>query len=232
MGTWHPDRAPQPDDLSRRNFGDFHDNLDDSKLEIETRYPLGGGPPNLAPTCSIGSLDLLPVELITATLLSLDLSSLSAFRQVNRRAKILVDSLYQYSMVLRHSPNVARAIHTVRADSYDYSMFLQMRKLRQERTLHLPNYVQARMSLVYSSSAAYLLAAALGATGQKKIVRGKLQSLLCVFYLPGRFTRDSQTSTKGVWLFTHAAVLEMAQGVYGMAVECTIPLYLKRKAQS
>ena len=51
----------------------------------------------------IGVLDQLPTELIYLVLLSLDLLSIFKLRQVNHRARTLVDSLYEYGVVARHS---------------------------------------------------------------------------------------------------------------------------------
>ena len=51
----------------------------------------------------VGALDRLPIELLYMVLLSLDLLSIFKLRHVNLGARILVDSLYEYGTLVRHS---------------------------------------------------------------------------------------------------------------------------------
>ncbi|KAK4100544.1 hypothetical protein N658DRAFT_497281 [Parathielavia hyrcaniae] len=93
--------------------------------QLETRCPLDSGrhtaPSHLStrhPAASTGRLDRLPLELLSSILLVLDVSTLTEFRHVNRRATDLVDSLHQYQAVRRHCPNILRAIVSIRASSF------------------------------------------------------------------------------------------------------------------
>lgn len=62
-------------------------------------------------SCSnLGDIDTLPPELYTAVLLQLDLQTLTKFRSVNQRARLVVDSIPQYREILTHSPNTLRAV--------------------------------------------------------------------------------------------------------------------------
>lgn len=53
---------------------------------------------------SLGLLDALPTELSQQVLYALDLQSLTDFRQVNKRARFLVDCLRKYNTIVRHVP--------------------------------------------------------------------------------------------------------------------------------
>ncbi|EEU47065.1 uncharacterized protein NECHADRAFT_78111 [Fusarium vanettenii 77-13-4] len=52
-------------------------------------------------------------------LLYTDLPSLTRFRRVNRRAMDLVDSVPQYAAIIKHCPNIIRAILSIQADSFN-----------------------------------------------------------------------------------------------------------------
>jgi len=86
---------------------------------LETRCPLDNGRHTTRARYSLGQLDDLPSEIITAILLSLDLVTLTTFRRVNNRAMELVDSLTEYTKVIKHCPNVLRAILCLGATSFD-----------------------------------------------------------------------------------------------------------------
>ena len=66
-----------------------------------------------------GHFSRLPRELLTNILLSLDIPALTRFRQVNRDAMRIVNSLPQYAAIMKHCPNVVRAILSLRARAYD-----------------------------------------------------------------------------------------------------------------
>ncbi|KAF5021563.1 hypothetical protein F66182_6392 [Fusarium sp. NRRL 66182] len=103
---------------TRQNICD--NTLDDARLA--TRCPLDNGRytnASTSPRCSAGQLDLLPAELLIQVLLSVDLPSLTRFRRVNRRAMELVDSVPQYDAIMKHCPNIIRAILSIQADAFD-----------------------------------------------------------------------------------------------------------------
>ncbi|KAH7186525.1 hypothetical protein DER44DRAFT_188546 [Fusarium oxysporum] len=94
--------------------------LDDAQLV--TRCPLDKGrftDASNPPRYSAGQLDQLPAELLIQVLLYIDLPSLTRFRRVNRRAMELVDSIPQYDAIVKHCPNIIRAILSIQADAFD-----------------------------------------------------------------------------------------------------------------
>lgn len=94
--------------------------LDDAQLE--TRCPLDNGrhaDALMSTHYPAGQLDQLPAELLIQILLQIDIPSLTHFRLVNRRAMGLVDPIPQYAALIKHCPNIIRAILSIQADAFD-----------------------------------------------------------------------------------------------------------------
>lgn len=92
--------------------------------QLETRCPLDNrrhSNASVPARHSVGLLNRLPAELLIQVLLQIDIPSLTRFRRVNRRAMELVDSLPQYSALVKHCPNIIRAILSIQADAFDCS---------------------------------------------------------------------------------------------------------------
>ncbi|KAK3984911.1 hypothetical protein QBC44DRAFT_300347 [Cladorrhinum sp. PSN332] len=97
------------------------DNTLDNAQRV-TRCPLDNGrytDASIPPRYPAGQLDQLPAELLIQVLLYTDLPSLTCFRRVNRRAMELVDSVPQYAAIIKHCPNIIRAILSIQADAFD-----------------------------------------------------------------------------------------------------------------
>jgi len=100
-------------------------NIRDNTLDnaqLVTRCPLDNGRYTDASTpahYSAGKLDQLPAELLIQVLLYTDVPSLTRFRRVNRRAMQLVDSVPQYATIIKHCPDIIRAIVSIEADAFD-----------------------------------------------------------------------------------------------------------------
>ena len=111
-----PDFKPH---LSRKPL--IRDNtLDDAQLK--KRCPLDNGRHDCTPisTCfSTNQLDRLPLELIIKVLLQLDIPSLTRFRGLNRRSMEHVNSVHQYTAIIKHCPNIIRVIVSIQADGFD-----------------------------------------------------------------------------------------------------------------
>ncbi|KAG6012530.1 hypothetical protein E4U54_007486 [Claviceps lovelessii] len=221
MTPWIPGQEEEPLE-SCRSVGIVDNTLDDAKLE--SACPLDDGRHALKATCSAGLLDLLPLELIAPILLVLDLPSLSAFRQVNRRAMDLVDSLHQYAMVRRHCPNVLRAILSIGAASYDcitlYETLCVSKCASCDRTGPYIYLITCKRVcyFCFTSSAAYLPANIWEATRKNKIRKERLRLLPRVCSLPGRYGHDGRISRKRIQLFDRQAMVKLAEQSSGMAV--------------
>ncbi|KAI1109115.1 hypothetical protein F5Y14DRAFT_433804 [Nemania sp. NC0429] len=111
-------RRPECDWYTKQPICD--NTLDNAQLE--TRCPLDNGRHSDASgplRYSAGKLDQLPAELLIYILQQVDIPSLTGFRRVNRRAMDLVNSLPDYNALVKHCPNIIRAILSVQANSFD-----------------------------------------------------------------------------------------------------------------
>ncbi|RMD39300.1 hypothetical protein DV735_g5829, partial [Chaetothyriales sp. CBS 134920] len=119
METYH-DMSDCPT-YTKQNICD--NTLDDAQLA--TRCPLDNARrdnpdyTSIHPRYSAGRLDQLPAELLIQVLLYLDIVSLTDLRRVNRRTMELVNSVPQYKAVIKHCPNIIRAILSLHADGFD-----------------------------------------------------------------------------------------------------------------
>lgn len=93
----------------RPNLTDFA--LDDNNLAWHC--PLDNERHHTTPKFTLGILDMLPLEVLSATLVQLDLRSLTDFRRVNRRAMEVVDSVPQYKTIVVHAPASLRGILSI-----------------------------------------------------------------------------------------------------------------------
>ena len=67
------------------------------------------------PRANLGTLDVLPVELLHSLLLEVDLGTVTNFCLVNRRAKEVADSLPQFEAISAHANEALRCISGVEA---------------------------------------------------------------------------------------------------------------------
>ncbi|KAG5922356.1 hypothetical protein E4U61_005349 [Claviceps capensis] len=110
----------QPDGSTYRTQNIRDNTLDNAQLE--TQCPLDNirsAERSISACQSAGQLDQLPAELLVIVLLYLDVPSLTNFRRVNRRAMDIVDSVPQYAALIKHCPNIVRAILSIKADAFD-----------------------------------------------------------------------------------------------------------------
>jgi hypothetical protein len=78
-------------------------------IDLERGCPLDNGRQGRQATATLGTLEILPVELVQIVLLDLDLQSLTSLRRVNRRAMVTIDMLCQYSEIIAYASNSLRA---------------------------------------------------------------------------------------------------------------------------
>ncbi|KAI1132348.1 hypothetical protein F5Y10DRAFT_231535 [Nemania abortiva] len=178
--------------------------LDDA--DLETRCPLDNARPHSTqPRYSVGQLDVLPLETITDILLILDLPTLTTFRRVNRRAMSLVNSLHQYSMVLKHCPNVIRAIISINANSFDCATLYKVLSTKKcEECDQFGSYLY----LITCKRVCYLCFTTLiqyRPPSFDQVARHtsglKEKHLPCVLNLPGRYTQYARSLTERTLFF-------------------------------
>ncbi|KAI0433108.1 hypothetical protein F5Y09DRAFT_329277 [Xylaria sp. FL1042] len=195
--------------------GDF--TLDDAHLE--TRCPLDNGRHHSTESRhSVGQLDVLPLEIITEILLALDLPTLTTFRRVNRRAMSLVNSLYQYSMVVKQCPNVLRAILSLNADSFDCrTLYETLSEEKCETCNQFGSYLylitcKRVCYICFTSEVDYRPYSAASAAKTTGISRKALPKRLpCVYSLPGIYTPSAKFKKRRSLLFDRRAVRDKAK---------------------
>ncbi|KAK5116506.1 hypothetical protein LTR62_008055 [Meristemomyces frigidus] len=79
--------------------------------------PLDNGRHSQACRTNLGSLELLPLELISQVLSQLDLVTLAAFRRLNARSMQIVDSMPSYRTIIRECPGVLRGLYSIQYGS-------------------------------------------------------------------------------------------------------------------
>lgn len=89
-------------------------------VDFSLQCPLDNGRHTLHPEQDLGTLGRLPPEILITVVLSLDVLSLTVFRRVNKGAMVFVDSVPQYRMVYRHSPNILRSVLVIQASHFDF----------------------------------------------------------------------------------------------------------------
>lgn len=87
--------------------------LDDN--ELDEHCPLDNGQHTLQPSCGLGRLDVLPLEILNVILSKLDLQSLTDIRRINQRAMVLVNSFPHYQAVVDHAPAALRGMLSIGA---------------------------------------------------------------------------------------------------------------------
>lgn len=90
--------------------------LDDNLPAIG--LPSGNGHIRKPPKFDLGTLDVLPLELLQGILSQIDLYTLTGFRCVNRRAIDVVESIHQYKAVTTHARNVIRGILSIKTGQW------------------------------------------------------------------------------------------------------------------
>lgn len=80
----------------------------DTLQEIRSRCPLDNGRHPYRPQCTLGILELFPLEILSIVLVHLDIRTLTDFRRVNHRARQVVDSVPEYKMIILYAPDTIR----------------------------------------------------------------------------------------------------------------------------
>lgn len=196
----------------RPNIVDY--TLDDA--DLETHCPLDSGQYSIQPQYSLGQLDTLPLEIVIDILLTLDIPSLTAFRHVNRRAMGLVHSLHQYRMVVKHCPNVLRAIISIDARYFNLrTLYNTLSTSRCETCYRFGGYLylitcKRVCYFCFTSNPIYLPISVGFAAKHTGLSRKLIKNLAHILSIPGRYTAFGKLSRKRIMLFDRQAIFERA----------------------
>lgn len=195
------------------------------EAELTTQCPLDNGRHAVQPRYLLGRLDSLPGELLDEVLVSLDLQTLTSFRLVNHRAMSLVDSLHEYAAVLRHCPDVIRAVVSIHADSFScqtlYDTLSTSRCSTCERFgAHLYLVTCRRVCyFCFTQRLDYFPVSAAQAAQYTGLERGELETLPRVLSLLGRYTGERKFLRSRVLLFDRRAMLGRVSDAAAQALE-------------
>ncbi|KAI0517901.1 hypothetical protein F5B22DRAFT_600968 [Xylaria bambusicola] len=200
--------------------------LDDANLE--TRCPLDNGRHLIPPQDSLGQLDMLPLELLTCILMVLDLPSLTIFRRVNRRAMGVVDSLHQYQMVLKHCPNVLRAIISIDARYFDcQTLYRTLSTTKCEACDRFGSYLylitcKRVCYFCFTGHPDYFPVSATRAAKYLSLPRKDIKHLPHILSLPGKYTTFCKLSRNRITLFDRQAILKSALKTSTLTTDASI----------
>ncbi|TRX94855.1 hypothetical protein FHL15_004316 [Xylaria flabelliformis] len=200
--------------------------LDDA--DLETRCPLDNGQHLIPPQDSLGQLDMLPLELLSCIFLALDLPSLTVFRRVNRCAMGLIDSLHQYQMVLKHCPNVLRAIISIDARYFDFrTLYKTLSSTKCEACDRFGGYLylitcERVCYFCFTLNPDYFPMPATRAAKYLGLPRKEIKHLPHILSLPGKYTTFCKLSRNRITLFDRQAVLESALKTSTLAIDDSI----------
>ena len=88
--------------------------IDHTLDDIEGLCRLDNGHDRRVPCYGLGPLEIVPLEILQMILLRLDIQSMTHFRRVNRRARLVVDQIPQYKQIVVHAPASIRGCLTIR----------------------------------------------------------------------------------------------------------------------
>lgn len=190
--------------------------LDDA--ELSTQCPLDNGKHVMVPKRSVGQLDLLPPELINQVLRMLDIPTLAAFRRVNQRALLLVDSLPPYRRLWALCPTILRAVVSINATSFSCATLFQVLTTEKCETCSLFGgflYLITCKRVCYfcfTTRKEYFPVSLTLAARQTKLPKKALSGLPQVRSLPGRYTAIAKLSRNRVTLVDRPALLRLSEG--------------------
>lgn len=162
---------------------------------------------------------MLPLELLTRIFLALDLPSLTDFRRVNRRAMGLVDSLHQYQMVLKHCPNVLRAIVSIDARYFDCrTLYKTLFTTKCKTCDRIGGYLylitcKRVCYFCFTMNPDYFPVSATRVAKHLGLRRKEINHLPHILSLTGKYTAFCKVSRSRITLFDRQAVLKSKRTV-------------------
>ncbi|KFA66084.1 hypothetical protein S40285_08138 [Stachybotrys chlorohalonatus IBT 40285] len=158
---------------------------------------------------------MLPLEVLVNILLELDIPSLTVFRCLNHRARDLVDSLYQYASILKHCPDVLRAIISIHAAHFPcHELYITLSTTQCDTCNRVGGYLYliTCKRVCYHCFTADLKCFPISATYAARrtgMSRKRLGNLPSVRSLLGRYTGFAELSRTRIMLLDRESVREI-----------------------
>jgi hypothetical protein len=147
------------------------------------------------PLSPLGTLDTLPLELITNICLQLDIQSLFRLRQVNTRAQQIVNTLHEYRIIIKHALNAFLALLRTRRIPGVTLQEIYSLLCTQECSLcggygdlvYLLTWIRCCSSCLRANNAA-IRTGSFSSVKQLGLSKGSLKNLPKLKSIPGRYT--------------------------------------------
>jgi hypothetical protein len=157
------------------------------------------------PTTSLGEFTRLPLELINEICLQLDILSLFKLRQVNNRARQVVNALLEYQIVTKHALNPLCALLRTRSASrvtlldFYHLLCTQCCSICEDRygdLVYLPTWIRCCSYCVQSGAPRLCVADIESIKGILRPSRKSLAELPTIKTLSGIYTMDERKRLK------------------------------------
>lgn len=190
--------------------------------DLARNCPLDNGRHHLVPKFSLGALDRLPWELLSAVLVHTDLQTLTNFRRVNQRAMDVVDSLPQYQAILVHIPNALRGILSIGTGHWITCQLLydKLCTAECERCGDFGDYLYIVTAkrvcyLCFTENETFVLLKREDATLKFGLRRIELAYLPQMKSIPGRYGSSQRYQRAGLTLYDFESARNAGIAVYG-----------------
>lgn len=174
------------------------------------------------PSNGLGALDRLPLEIIHLALIRLDIQSLVDFRRVNKRARLVTDSIPQYKRTLAHAPASIRGslnIYTARFFSC-LDLYEKLSTAECDSCGDFGGYLylvtcRRVCFLCFTGKADYLPLSRKDAMRKFGLGSEHLASLPCMKSFPGRYSPRGVKCRRRETLFDYSAARQTGITVHG-----------------
>lgn len=156
---------------------------------------------------NIGDLNALPLEIVHLILSTLDLRSLTDFRALSWRARALVDNFPPYNNIVRHSPDVLRALLSTHMAIYFTAQDIFNALCTQQCSIcgnfgpFLDLFTSCRSCLTCVMYSDALLCITASSAKEKLGLNSKaLRALPTLLSVPGQYTESERTCRERISL--------------------------------
>lgn len=200
----------------------FLDIKDNTLDDIDNSYRLNNQFEFSTTRYGLGALDRLPLEIIHLALIRLDIQSLTDFRHVNKRARLITDSIPQYKLILTHAPTSIRGSLNIKSARF-FSCLDLYEKLSTAECDSCGDFggylylVTCRRVcfLCFTENVDYLPISRKDAMRKFGLGSEHLASLPCMKSFPGRYSSRGIKCRQRETLFDYSAVRQTGITIHG-----------------
>lgn len=159
------------------------------------------------PTTSLGELDRLPLEIINQICLDLDIASIICFRQINLRARQVVNELHEYKIITTHALNpfcaLLRTQTASRARLIDFYNLLctqmcSVCNVRYGDLVYLPTWIRCCSHCLQSNDPKVAVATLARVQRFFRLSKGSIAKLPWLKTIPGQYTMEEKMYSRRI----------------------------------